>query len=194
MELRTALIGACLSLTASLSWADDVTETINGALNEYRQNNYGGAVEELNIAIQQIQYKKAEQLSEFFPDGLPGWRSESVEHQAPSAGMFSGVMLERNYEKGNAHVEVSMTTGSPLVQSVMGYLSNPMLAGAMGVPVNLSDGQKGFVQYKKERQSGEMIIIVDKRYHIEIRGKGVDRETLIKFGKAFNFSKLKSVQ
>ena len=68
-------IGALLLLLTAFSQAlpaDDVTESIDEALEAYKEGEYTEAIESLTYAAQVIGQKKAEQLSAFLPDAIEG--------------------------------------------------------------------------------------------------------------------------
>jgi hypothetical protein len=170
-------------------YADDVTESIDEALEAYKEGEYSEAIESLNYATQVIQQKKAGQLSAFLPEPLKGW---SVNSKKGSGGAIfgGGSSSTRNYKKGSSSVTVSIAADSPAMQSMMMIFSNPMFASSGGGEMQKIKRQKAMVTYEEGRKQGDIKIVVKKRFFVTIEGRNVSRDDLVSYAKGINYKKL----
>ena len=174
--------------------ADDVTETLSGAIKSYENGEFTDAVEDINYALQLIQQKKSEGLSSYLPAPLDGWTAKKAESTTAGSGMFGGgIGAHRTYRKGSAKVKVEILTDSPILQSMMGLFTNPLFATSDGGKLERIKRQKAIVKYNEERQHGEITIVVDKRFLVQVKGNKVNLEELKKYAKAIDFKKLKKL-
>lgn len=184
-------------LLASLSTfvnADDVVDTLNEAIKSYESGDYSVAVEDLNYALQLIQQKKSKGLEAYLPEALSGWSAKKAESQTAGAGMFGGgISTSREYEKGSSRIKIEIITDSPILQSMMGIFSNPMFAASDGGKLQRINREKAIVKYKEERQSGDITIIVAKRFLVKVEGQKVSLDDLESYAKAIDFKKLKKL-
>jgi hypothetical protein len=100
-------------------------------------------------------------LESYLPEPLDGWTAEEATSQAAGAAMFGGaVTAERVYRKDNKRVTVTLITDSPMVQSMMMMLKNPMFATAGGGKMKRIGGEKAIIKYDANNQSGEVQLAV----------------------------------
>ena len=93
--LFTALI-----LCSGITHADEITNTINEALTQYKNGEYSEAVGNLDYASQMIRQKKSEGLADYLPQPLDGWELSNTESSAAGGAMLGGmVSAERIYKK-----------------------------------------------------------------------------------------------
>jgi hypothetical protein len=182
-----------VSFTA-LASADDVVDTLNEAIKSYESGEYSMAVEDLNYALQLIQQKKSKGLEVFLPEALPGWSAKKAKSVAAASAMFGGgISSSREYTKNRSKIKVEIITDSPLMQSMMGLFSNPMFATADGGKLERINREKAIVKYNEERESGEITIIVAKRFLVKVEGRRVPVDDLKAYAKAIDFAKLKKL-
>lgn len=192
--LKAAILVIALMTFSGFVYADDVTESINEALDAYKDGEYSEAVESLNYASQLIQQKKGESLTSFLPDPLKGWTAKDASSQAMGAAMFGGgVTAERRYVKGKSRVDVKIITDSPMMQGVMMMFSNPMFASSDGGKLEKIKRQKAIVKYNDTREKGEIKIVVANRFLITVEGNKVTKDDLKDYAKAIDYKKLKSL-
>ena len=70
--------------------ADDVTDTIQSALDAYNEGDIAYATEELNFALQLLKEMRAGDLMSFLPEALDGWTREIDGDAAMALGMMGG--------------------------------------------------------------------------------------------------------
>jgi len=181
----------CLSLPAL---ADDVTDSINEALDQYKKGEYAGAIGSLNYASQLIGQKKGEALETVLPKPLAGWNAEKTSSQAAGAAMFGGgITAERTYTKDDREVKVNIITDSPMLQGLMMMFNNPMFATSDGGKLEKINGQKAIVKYDESNRSGEIKIIIANRFLVGAEGNNVDLKDLKDYAAAIDFNKLASL-
>jgi len=178
-------------LIAVPTWADDVTDSINEALEYYKEGAYTDAVGSLNYASQLIQQKKGEKLESFLPKPLDGWKAEDATSQAVGAAMMGGgLSAERAYRKGNSTVNIQIITDSPIMQGMMMMFSNPMLAASDGGKLQKIGRQKAIVKYDAANKSGDINVVVANRFLVTIDGDDVTEDDLKAYAEAIDYGKL----
>jgi hypothetical protein len=196
MKLRARLKGVgVLAIVALLccasAYADDVTDSINEALEYYNAGKYSDAVGSLNYAAQIIGQKKGGQLEAFLPAPLEGWTAEAADSQAAGAAVFgAGVSASRNYTKEDASVNIQIVTDSVLLQGMMVMFTNPVLAASDGGKLEKISGQKAIVKYSEAEKKGGINIMVANRYLVTIEGSNVTKDDLTAYSKAVAYEKL----
>ena len=124
------VIVACFSTAAK---GDEVTNTINEALSFYEKGEYASAAGNLEYAAQLVRQRSGDALQAFLPEPLEGWSATEPVSQAISSAMLGGaVFAERSYSKAISAVTVKIVTDSPMIQSIMMMITNPMFATASG--------------------------------------------------------------
>ena len=186
-----ALVAAgALSLSLPAA-ADDVIDTINEALEAYKNGDYADAASSLDYASQLVKQKKGESLAALLPEPLDGWTAEEAESQAAGAAMFGGgVTASREYRKGDGQVSVQIVTDSPMLQGMMMMFSNPMFAASDGGKMERIKRQKAIVKYNSSGHSGTIQIVVANRFLVTVEGSGVSRDELVAWAEAIDYKKL----
>ena len=132
-KMLVAAISVLLMAISSLVYADDVTDSINEALDAYKEGEYSAAVDSLNYASQLINQKKGDSLSALLPEPLDGWSAKSSKSKAMGAAMFGGgITATRQYIKEKNNITIEIVADSPVLQSMMMMFSNPMYATSDG--------------------------------------------------------------
>lgn len=171
--------------------ADEVTDAIQEAVDAYKEGDHSTAVENLNFATQLIQQMKGESLKGYLPEPLEGWEAETASSQAIGAAMMGGgLTAARSYSRGDSRVEVQFVADSPMLQSFMMMLANPMLAASDGGKLEKIAGQKALVKYDPSEKEGDIRIVVANRFLVTVQGSGVAREDLKAYAGAVDFEKL----
>lgn len=190
--ILTVFFITILSLLPAL--ADDVTDSINDALEQYKKGEYASAMGSLNYASQLIGQKKGETLEAVLPEPLPGWNTEKSGSQAAGAALFGGgITAEKTFIKADSNVSLSIVTDSPVLQGLMMMFSNPMFAGANGGKLEKINGQKAIINYDEANRSGEIKIIIANRFLVTSQGNNVDLKDLKDYIGAIDFNKLASL-
>lgn len=186
------LIGIPLSLLCfpqiSLAAEDTVLTTIKEATRQYQGGDYSGAASNLDYASQLIRQKKSERMKALLPEPLAGWEGKEASAQALGAAVLGGgVTVSRDYTKGPAFVSVEIVSDSPVLQSVLMMINNPVFAGAGGGKLETIKGQRAVLKYDSGKQNGELYIVVASRFVITIKGRQVTREDLLAYGQAMDY-------
>ncbi|MEA1889393.1 MAG: hypothetical protein U9N50_06375 [Pseudomonadota bacterium] len=176
----------------SLLQADDVKDQIDEAIKAYEKDDYNMAITALDSASTLIRQKKGELVSKLLPEPLDGWEAGEAKSSAAGASMFGGgISAERRYTQkvdGKlAALTISITTDSPLMQTMGMMFSNPMFMGQDN-KLTVINGEKTIAN---ERDNSLTSMIANK-VMVKIDGdKKVSPETLKEYFKAINFKAIK---
>ncbi len=183
-------------LCSGLAHADDVLEAIQEATEAYREKAYTEAVESLEYAKQLIQQLTSEALKNFLPEPLEGWKAKEAKSQ--NMGIMGGSAgIEQEYWKagdGNqrrSRVIMTIMGESPMMQGMM-HMFNPAIAGASGKKLQKIKRNKAVLEYSSDNRDGELMINVDKKYLVLVKGSNVDKEDLMNYAKAIDYKGLKA--
>ncbi len=177
------------------AYADDIEDSINEALEYYKEGSYSDAIASLEYASQLIKQNKAEDMTAYLPAPLDGWKAEQANSQAAGAGMFGGgVSVERRYSKGASSVSIQIITDSPMMQGVMMMFSNPMFASSEGGKLEKVGKQKAIVKYDPSDKSGDIKLVIASKFFIMIEGRNVEKKDLKAYAEGINYDKLESMQ
>jgi hypothetical protein len=184
---------SCLSIFVSATvWADDVTDSIEEALEYYNEGDFVEASSSLDYASQLIRQKRSSSLESFLPEPLAGWSAKDVESQAAGAAYLGGMIsAKRLYRKEQSQITIEIFTDSPMLQSMVMMFSNPAYASADGGKLTKINRQKAIIKYKPSDKNGEINIVVAKKYLVTIKGRKVSESDLVDYASAINYKKLK---
>ncbi len=172
------------------AYADDVLDTVEEAITLYKAGKYAEAAGNFEYAGQLARQKRSGELSDFLPQALNGWEAEEAETQAMGAAMFGGMTSsERTYRKGDSMVTVSIMADSPMIQSVIMLLQNPMLAAAQGELVKIA-GRKAIINYDASDQSGQLQLVAANQYLIQVSGSEAAKEDILAYAGGVNYDGL----
>jgi len=170
---------------------DDVLTTVNEAVKQYKAGDLAGAASNLDYASQLVRQKKSERMKDLLPEPLAGWEGKPANAQTLGTAVFGGgVTVSREYKKGDAKVFIEIVSDSPVLQSVMMMLNNPMFAGASGGNLKTIKGQRAIIKYDNGKRSGDVNIVVAGRFMVTLKGTRVDQQTLIDYAEAVDFVSL----
>jgi hypothetical protein len=199
--MRPALLAILAAALAApvCALADDVVDQINDGLAAYKAGKYSAAASELEFALQGVRQKQAEQLKALFPAAPAGWEADEVEVGAAGMAMMGGgIGANRDYRKkvtGDAEqpeVEISIVGESPLLQTAVMWMSNPMMAGAGAKQVKLG-AQRGFLRQEKG-SAPEITVVVANKLLVTVKGSGSATEADVTgLAKALDYGKLEKL-
>ena len=170
---------------------DPVIQTIEKAIEEYKNQDFTNAASSLDYASQLIRQKKGQALTKLLPAPLNGWTAKDGTSQVTAASLFGGgLTAERTYKKDNSSVKISIVTDSPLLQSMIMMFSNPMFASSMG-QFELINGHKGIVNFQNDQ--GDINIVVNNRFLVTLKGSQLSREELMNYAKAIDLKAISSL-
>jgi len=177
---RSAAFVAALALTAAPLAADEITDTLQSAINAYEEGDVAYALEELEYAKQQMLALKTDALSGYLPPAPDGWSREvNSDMNAGLAMMGGGVGAEAEYSNGDQSFTLMIMADNPMVGAMAGMFGNAHLMGATIVRVG---------RQKYMNQDGQMSTLVDHR--ILIQAEGADPDTMMPVLEAIDYKAL----
>ncbi len=127
---------------------DTVLSTIKEATRQYQAGDYSGSASNLDYASQLIRQKKSEKMKDLLPEPLPGWDGKEASAQALGAAVLGGgVTVSRDYTRGASSISVEIVSDSPVLQSVLMMLNNPVFAGAGGGRLETVKGNRSVLKF-----------------------------------------------
>lgn len=188
---RIVAILAIVLCAQPLRAEDNVLGAIKEATKQYEAGDYTGAASNLDYAAQLIRQQKSERMKALLPAPLAGWEGKEASAQALGAAILGGgVTVSRDYRKGAASLSVEIVSDSPVLQSVLMMVNNPMFAGAGGGKLETVKGQRAILKFDNSKKSGELYIVVASRFVVTIKGRQVAREDLFAYGEAIDYQAL----
>jgi len=167
---------------------DTVLSTIREATRQYQAGDYSGSASNLDYASQLIRQKKSEKMKDLLPEPLPGWDGKEASAQALGAAVLGGgVTVSRDYTRGASSISVEIVSDSPVLQSVLMMLNNPVFAGAGGGRLETVKGNRSVLKFDSGKKSGELYIVVASRFVVTVKGRQVAREDLLAYGEAMDY-------
>jgi hypothetical protein len=187
----TLFVGVSI-FTSGAVWADEITDSIDEAIEYYKEGDFVEAANSLDYASQLIHQKRSGNLEAFLPEPLAGWSAEDVKSKAVGAGYLGGMIsANKKYRKDQSSVTIEIITDSPALQSMVMMFSNPAYASADGGKLTKIKRQKAIIKYTPSRKDGEINIVVAKQYLVTIKGRKVEESDLVDYASAIDYQKLK---
>ncbi|MCH9741363.1 MAG: hypothetical protein K0U38_11085 [Epsilonproteobacteria bacterium] len=178
-------------LLSSTVMADEVTDTMKEAMEAYEKGDYVQVKDDLTYVLELLKQKKGDSLKTLLPAALDGWKAEDATSETAGSGMLGGgTNISRIYKKDKSKITISVVTDSPLMQSIGMMISNPMFSS--GGKLKRINREKAMIKYNEKQKSGEISLVLDKRYMITVKGREVTEEELVEYTKAIDFKKLKA--
>lgn len=170
---------------------DKIISTINEATLQYTAGKYSEAASNLDYAAQLVRQRKSEKLKSFLPKAPTGWIANEIRAQTLGAAMLGGgITVSRDYRRGASLVSLEIVADSPVLQSVLAMMKNPVLSGVSGTRMETIQGQKALIKYNSSRKKGELYVVVDSRFLVSIKGKDLPQEDLFLFGEKIQYNEL----
>lgn len=186
--LRIVLALVIVLSAQSLRAEDNVLSTIKEAIRQYQAGDYTGASSNLDYASQLVRQQKSEKMKGLLPPPPVGWQAGEASAQALGAAILGGgVTVSRDYTKGSSSVSVEIVSDSPVLQSVLVMINNPMFAGAGGGKLETVKGQRAIIKYENNKKSGELYIVVGSRFVVTIKGRQATREDMLAFAEIMDY-------
>lgn len=190
---RAAVLTVCMGvLSCGPVFADEVTDSISQGLDQYKKGSYAEAMTSLNFAAQKIGQIKADSMKVLIPKPLSGWTADEVVSQAAGTAMFGGgLSAEGRYHRGGkGDVTVKIVTDSPLLQSMMMLISNPMFASSGGGKLEKINKQTAIVKYEAQGKRGDINVVVAGKVLVTVEGSEVSQDDLMAYAKAVDYDKI----
>ena len=177
---------SCLVLLLALggpslqAHADDVTDLLDQAKNQYEDGQLSAAKQSLEFASQLIAQQNASSLESFLPEPLDGWSTQDSNNASVSSTIYGGgISAEREYASGSNDARVSIVGDSPMISQMAMIFSNPMLMSAGGNQAVLINGNMAMVQ------NNELQMMVANRFLVTISGTA-SQEDKVEYAKAID--------
>ena len=177
--------------------ADEILDSINEAIEAYKEKEYAEAAESLDYAKQLIQQLRSESIMKLLPEALPGWESKTAQTQ--SMGMLGGMAgVQKEYftpgtgDQRRKRITINIMAESPMMQGMMAMF-NPAYIGAQGGKLQKIKRNKAIVKYNPDSRSGEVNVLVEKKYIVTIKGNSVDDKDLLDYAGAVDYKGLKDL-
>ena len=166
---RPLALIAALSIAAAPLAADEISDTLQSALQAYEDGDIAYALEELEYAKQQMLALKTDALSAYLPPAPAGWtREENTDMNAGLAMMGGGVGAGADYTNGAQSFTITLMADNPMVGAMAGMIGNAGLMGAKIVRV----GRQKFMD-----QDGQLSALIDNR--ILVQAEGAPQEIML---------------
>jgi len=189
---RTIKLSIVALMMTGMVVADEITDIMAETTESYKKGDYAQVKDDLTYVLELLKQKKGENLKMILPEAIDGWTAEDAKSESAGSAMLGGgTTISRVYKKEKSKITISIVTDSPLMQSIGMMLSNPMFSS--GGTLKRIKREKAMIKYNKQQNSGELTVVVDKRFIITIKGKKVLEEELVNYAKAIDFKKLKSM-
>ncbi|CAK8718156.1 FecR protein domain-containing protein [Candidatus Electronema halotolerans] len=161
-------------------------------MRQYRSKDFAGAVSNLDYAAHLIRQKKTELLKKLLPEPFYGWQAKEAVSQSLGTAVFGGgSTVSRDYFTQNGSViSIEIVSDSPVLQSIIMMLNNPLFAGASGGNLKTIKRQRAMIKYNEEEHSGEINIVVASRFIVTVKGRGIDMTWLLRYAEAMDFDVL----
>ncbi|MCZ7677136.1 MAG: hypothetical protein M5U35_16515 [Roseovarius sp.] len=176
-----AAAAAAVLMTAQPPMADDISDTLQNALDAYQDGDAQYALEELDYARQLLLALRTDALVEFLPAAPDGWSREvNTEMNAGLSMMGGGTGAEATYEGEGQRITITIMADNPMVGAMGGMIAN---AAMLGAKVERIGREKFMVQ------DGEVSGLLDKR--ILVKGSGDDLAAVLDLLGKMDFNELK---
>ncbi|WP_276717309.1 hypothetical protein [Pseudooceanicola nitratireducens] len=165
---KIILITACiLSALALAARADDVTDTLQSAIEAYNDGDLQYAIEELDYAKQLMLSMKTDALSVYLPSPPEGWTMEPNTEIGATLGMMGGgVGAEADYTNGSDSFTVTIMADNPMIAAMGAMIAN---AAAMGMKVERIGRQKFAIE------DGTVQGLINNRILVKAEGDDTDQ-------------------
>ncbi|OWU86190.1 hypothetical protein ATO6_04905 [Oceanicola sp. 22II-s10i] len=141
---RFFLAAGLAAILGTAAAADEVTDTLQSALDAYNDGDLQYALEELDFAKQLMLAIKTDALGAFLPAAPEGWTREvNTEMNAALGMMGGGVGAEADYSGPGEGFKITILADNPMVGAMGAMITN---AAAYGAKVERVGREKFMVQ------------------------------------------------
>lgn len=161
---RLCLAAAAALVLATPARADEVTDTLQGAIEAYQAGDIAFALQDLAYATQLLNALKAEGLAAFLPPAPDGWTRNDNADAGQSLGFIGGgSAAEANYVGEGREVTLTLMADNPMVTAMAGMFGNATLMAQAGKVTRV--GRFSFVD-----QGGDISGLVGNRVLVQAKG------------------------
>jgi hypothetical protein len=138
LPAAAGLVAAALLATPAA--ADEFTDTIEGALEAYRDGDVNAARQDLDYAAKLLAAMKSDSLAKFLPPAMAGWTRTDGDADESGAmmGMFGGgTMAGASYAKDDGtELTIDLVADSPMVSGMAAMVGSLSAMGG-GKPMRI---------------------------------------------------------
>ena len=171
------LAGAACGLLALVARADEITDQLEQAKSYYEEGDVGGAIGELEFAIQALRGRLNGQLLETFPPAPAGWTASDDDGNAGAAMPIMGNVVQRTYRKdgGDSRIEARLMSGGGFMQGIASMFMNPAMMAAQPNAKRVRIGkQNGVVIFDPADRSGQLMLDLGGKVSLMLEGSNLD--------------------
>jgi hypothetical protein len=188
--MRKIVAVSALLLASWSVQADDIKNAIDEGMKLYRAGDMSGAAAQLDYASTLIRQAKGQAMASAFPAPLAGWQAEDASSQGSGGMMFGGgASASRSYYKDESSLTISITSDSPMLQSVMILFSNPSIMAMSGGRLVQIQGEKAILQREGNLQ---LTMVLDGKVLITLEGGGITEADIMAYANAISFAKIRA--
>ena len=168
-------------------FADEIEDSVSRAMNLYKEGKLGEAAAGLEAVTKAIREKQGSAAANSaLPDTIGGWKGGKVDNTS-LAQIGGGNAMEREYRKGEKKAKISIAADSQLLGKAGEFLSNPALAGLLGVKTTKIGDRTAVVEAKK----GLLQMTVNDRLTVMVQGKKLTENDLVELASGVKLDALK---
>lgn len=191
------LAGAACGLLALVARADEITEQLEQAKSYYEEGDVGGAIGELEFAIQALRGRLNGQLLETFPAAPAGWTASDDDSDASAAMPMMGNVVQRTYRKdgGDARIEARLMSGGGFMQGLASMFMNPAMLASQPNAKRIRIGrQNGVVIFDPADRSGQLMVDLGGKVSLMLEGSNLDGpEAMTGLAEGWDLEKVKEL-
>lgn len=170
-----------------LSLADEIEDAVSNAMKLYKEGRAGEAAAGLDAAAKAIREKQGSAAANSaLPDTIGGWKGGKMDNTS-LAQIGGGNAVEREYRQGEKKAKISIAANSELLGKAGELLSNPALAGLLGVKTTKIGDKTAVVEAKK----GLLQMTVNDRVTVMVQGKKLTETDLVELASGVKLDALK---
>lgn len=161
---RLCLAAAAALALATPAPADEITDTLQSALDAYQAGDIAFALQDVAYATQLLNALKAEGLAAFLPPAPDGWtRTDNAEAGQALGFLGGGSAAEASYQGGGREVTLTLMADNPMVTAMAAMFGNATLMAQSGKVTRV--GRVSFVD-----QGGEITGLIGNRVLVKAAG------------------------
>ncbi len=189
MKTLPLLLAAALVFPV-IAPADEVEDALHEALKLYKEGKYTEASTSVQLVLNGINEKRGGAISSALPDKIGGWTGGEVNSTNTLAVLGAGSTVERAYTKDARSASITIIAESPMINQVVGLMSNPAIAGLAGLKMKKAGDNTVTIQ----KDAGMGQIVVDNRFLIQIQGSGLKEADILELAAGVKTSVLKELK
>lgn len=176
------LTAALLSLSAGAVLADEIEDSLKGALSAYQAGKVKEAMDSAAYAQQLLQQKRGGELAGFLPAAPDGWtRTDNTDINQGLNVLGGGVGAEADYAAGDTEFKITLMANNGVVASMAAILGNTVMMAQMGKIVKVGDR-------KFLNQDGTLSALIGTQ--VLLQAQGADPEKMLPLLQKIDFAGL----